>query len=147
MPGTRFWVFLRSTTSEMLETTPWLSLLHVYGHRETRSFNGSVWLHSNVKRWGHVIYSTIWDILDLQSVRIDTKIKFVLCLQPEIRAVTQKWGWPWSQAMKLEFFVITVGFLCPVNISLRGIFETFGRKNKTRGMVPPSSTIQVSEIP
>ena len=35
-------------------------------------------------------YVTIYDILNLKNVRIDTKIEFVLCLQPETRKVMQK---------------------------------------------------------
>ena len=54
-----------------------------------------VTLSSKVNRQGHVIFSNIFDILDLENVRIDTKIDFVSCLQPEIRKVTQKGVWPW----------------------------------------------------
>ena len=35
-------------------------------------------------------FVSIVDIFDLENVRIDTKIEFVLYLQPEIRKVTQK---------------------------------------------------------
>ena len=44
-------------------------------------------LSSKVERQGHKIYFNIFDILDLDNVRIDTKIEFVSCLQPEIRKV------------------------------------------------------------
>ena len=54
-----------------------------------------VTLSSKVNRQGHVIFFNIFDILDLENVRIDTKIDFVSCLQPEIRKVTQKGVWPW----------------------------------------------------
>ena len=54
-----------------------------------------VTLSSKVNRQGHVIFSNIFDILDLENVRIDTKIDFVSCLQPEIRKVMQKGVWPW----------------------------------------------------
>ena len=37
----------------------------------------------------HDFFNT-FDILDLENVRIDTKINFVSCLQPEIRKVMQK---------------------------------------------------------
>ena len=37
-------------------------------------------LSSKINRQGHVIFSNIFDILDLENVRIDTKINFVLCL-------------------------------------------------------------------
>ena len=35
-------------------------------------------------------FFNIFYILDLENVRIDTKIDFVSCLQPEIRKFTQK---------------------------------------------------------
>ena len=50
---------------------------------------------SKVNRQGHVIYSHIFDIFDLENVRIDTKIEFVSCLQPEIWKVKQKGVWSW----------------------------------------------------
>ena len=49
-----------------------------------------VTLISKVNRQGHAIFSNIVDILDLENVRIDTKIEFVSCLQPEIRRVMQQ---------------------------------------------------------
>ena len=54
-----------------------------------------VTLSSKINRQDHVIFLNIFDILDLENVRIDTKIDFVSCLQPEIRKVTQKGVWPW----------------------------------------------------
>ena len=39
-----------------------------------------VTLSSKVNRQDHVIFSNIFDILDLENVRIDTKINFVSCL-------------------------------------------------------------------
>ena len=41
-------------------------------------------LSSKVNCQGHVFVFNIFDILDLENVRIDTKIDFVSCLQPEI---------------------------------------------------------------
>ena len=38
----------------------------------------------------HVIIFNIFDIIDLENVRIDTKIEFLSCSQPKIRKVTQK---------------------------------------------------------
>ena len=35
-------------------------------------------------------FSNICDILDLENVRIDTKIELISCLKPEIRKVLQK---------------------------------------------------------
>ena len=54
-----------------------------------------VTLSSKVNRQGHITFINIFDILDHENVRIDTKIDFVSCLQPEIRKVTQKGVWPW----------------------------------------------------
>ena len=48
-----------------------------------------------INRWSHFIHSNMIDILDLENVEIDTKIKFQSCLQPEIRKVMQKDVWPW----------------------------------------------------
>ena len=52
-------------------------------------------LSSKVNRQGHIIFFNIFDIHDLENVRIDTKINFVSCLQPEMRKVMQKGVWPW----------------------------------------------------
>ena len=49
-----------------------------------------VTLSFKVNRQGHMIEFNIFDILDLENVRIDTKINFVSCLQPEMRKVMQK---------------------------------------------------------
>ena len=54
-----------------------------------------VTLNSKVNRQGHGNIFNIFDILDLENVRIDTKINFVSCLQPEIWKVMQKGVWPW----------------------------------------------------
>ena len=43
-----------------------------------------VTLSSKVNRQGHGFVFNIFVILDLENVRIDTKINFVSCLQPEI---------------------------------------------------------------
>ena len=49
-----------------------------------------VTLSFKVNRQGHIIFFNIFDILNLENVRIDTKINFVSCLQPEMRKVMQK---------------------------------------------------------
>ena len=41
-------------------------------------------LSFKVNRQDHVIAFNIFDILDLENVRINTKINCVSCLQPEI---------------------------------------------------------------
>ena len=43
-----------------------------------------VTLSFKVNRQGHMIFFNIFDILDLENVRIDTKINFVSSLQSEI---------------------------------------------------------------
>ena len=54
-----------------------------------------VTLSSKVNRQGHGFVFHFFDIHDLENVRIDTKINFVSCLQPEIWKVMQKGVWPW----------------------------------------------------
>ena len=49
-----------------------------------------VTLSSKVNRQGHMIFLNIFDIHNLENGRIDNKINFVSCLQPEIRKVMQK---------------------------------------------------------
>ena len=41
-----------------------------------------------VNRQGHVIYFGLFEIPDLEYVEIDTTIKSVACIQPEIQEVT-----------------------------------------------------------
>ena len=48
-----------------------------------------------VNRQGQTIYFSCFDISDPKNVRIDTKIKSVPRLQPEITKVIQKGVWPW----------------------------------------------------
>ena len=48
-----------------------------------------------VNRQGQKIDFSFFDLLDPKNVRIDTKIKSVPRLQPEITKVIQKGVWPW----------------------------------------------------
>ena len=48
-----------------------------------------------VNRQGQNIHFRFFDISDPKNVRIDTKIKSVPRLQPEITKVIQKGVWPW----------------------------------------------------
>ena len=41
-----------------------------------------------VNRQGHVIYFGLFEIPDLEYVKINTKNKSVACIQPEIKEVT-----------------------------------------------------------
>ena len=43
-----------------------------------------VTLSFKVNRQGHISFFKIFDIHDLENVRIDTKINFVSCLQPDL---------------------------------------------------------------
>ena len=43
-----------------------------------------------------------------------------------------------GHAIKIEFFIITVGFLDPENIPMRNIFEKFGREDQNPGGVVPT---------
>ena len=57
-----------------------------------------------------------------KNVRIDTKIKYVPRLPPEITKVIQKGVWPWISRSSNEdriFSIITVGLLDPENIPVR----------------------------
>ena len=78
-------------------------------------------------------------ILDLENVRIDTKIDFVSCLQPEKERSRKKvFDLDFQgHAIKIEFFIITVGFLDPENIPTRNIFKKFGREGKNLGGFHP----------
>ena len=68
-------------------------------------------LSFKVNRQGHVFVSNIFDILDLENVRIDTKIDFVSCLQPEIWKVMQKSVWPWFSRSNIKVRWLISGFL------------------------------------
>ena len=71
----------------------------------------SVTLSSEFNRWGHVIFINIFDILDLEFVRIDTKIMSVWCLQPEIRKVIHKCVWPSFSKSTIKVMWLILGFL------------------------------------
>ena len=87
-----------------------------------------------------MIYFNIFDILDLENVRIDTKIEFVSCLQPEIGKVMQKGVWPWfSRSCNKDriFSLSPLDFLTPKTYP----WEIFPKKirtgrQKSRGVVP-----------
>ena len=80
-------------------------------------------------------YFNIFDIFDLENVRIDTKINFVSCYNRRYeRSCKKVFDLDFQgHAMKIEFFIITVGFLDPENISMRNIFEKFGREDQNPG--------------
>ena len=111
-----------------------------------------VTLSSKVNRQGHVIFFHIFDIPDLENVKIDTKINFVSCLQREIRKVMQKGVWPWfsrSCNKDRNFFIITVGFLDPENIPWEIFPNNSDGKAKIQrgGCINPPWAFSVGEIP
>ena len=74
----------------MLESTPdKVCIMYTAGANESHTMNVC-----DLEFQGQPLRSRdffhIIDILDLENVRIDTKINFVSCLQPEIRKVMQK---------------------------------------------------------
>ena len=68
-------------------------------------------LSFKVNRQGHVFVFNIFDILDLENVRIDPKIDFVSCLQPEIWKVMQKSVWPWFSRSNIKVRWLILSFL------------------------------------
>ena len=111
-----------------------------------------VTLGFKVNRWDHVIFYNIFDILDLENVRIDTKIEFVSCLQPEIWKVMKKvfdldfQGY----AIKIEFFHYHRWIPWPRKHTHEKYFQKIrtGRQ-KSRGVepTPPPWAFSVGEIP
>ena len=95
-----------------------------------------VTLSSKVNRQGHGFVFNIFDILDLENVRIDTKINFVSCLQPEIWKVMQKGVWPWFSRSCNKDGICSLSpldSLTPENIPMRNISEKFGREDQNPG--------------
>ena len=53
-----------------------------------------------------------------------------------------------DHTLKLDFFIITVGFLDPENIPVRNIFKRFGREGENPGGgIHPPWAFSVGEIP
>ena len=95
-----------------------------------------VTLSFKVNRQGHVIEFNIFDILDLKNVRIETKINFVSCLQPEIRKVMQKGVWPWfSRSCNKDriFSLSPLDSLTPRTYPWEIFSKKFGRECKNPG--------------
>ena len=101
-----------------------------------------VTLNSKVNRQGHGIFFNIFDILDLENVRIDTKINFVSCLQPEIWKVMQKGVWPWfSRSCNKDriFSLSPLDSLTPKTYPWEIFLKNSDGKTKIQGggVVPP----------
>ena len=76
-------------TSKMLESIRRSSLYHVYSPRKQRLYRYiCMTLNFEVNRQGHMIRFGLFEISDLENVEINTKIKSVACLQPEVEEVT-----------------------------------------------------------
>ena len=71
-----------------------------------------------VNRQGHAFVFNIFDILDLDNVRIDTKIDFVSCLQPEIWKVMQKSVWPRFSRSNIKARWLILGFLKSLTLKM-----------------------------
>ena len=88
--------------------------------------------------WRSHDFLNIFDIYDLENVRIDTKINIVSCLQPEIRKVMQKGVWPWFSRSRNKdgiFSLSPLDSLTPKTYpwEILNIFEKFGREGKNPG--------------
>ena len=111
-----------------------------------------VTLSSKVNRRGHMIFFNIFDILDLENVRIDTKINFVSCLQPEMRKVMQKGVWPWFSRSCNEdriFSLSPLDSLTPKTYPWEIFSKNSDGKAKIQGGVvsTPLWAFSVGEIP
>ena len=63
------------------------SLYHIYNQNEEGHEIVGLTLTLKVNRQGHVTNFGLFEIADLDLVRIDTKIMSVSCMQPKIRKV------------------------------------------------------------
>ena len=55
-----------------------------------------------VSHYSCIIYFRFVEFLDLDYVKINTKIKSVVCIQPEIIKVIWKYVWPWFSISTME---------------------------------------------
>ena len=93
-----------------------------------------------VNRQGQKIDFSFVDLLDPKNVRIDTKIKSVPRLQPEITKVIQKGVWPWisrSSNGDRIFSLSPLDSLTPKTYPYVIFFEKFLREDQNpEGVVP-----------
>ena len=73
----------------MLESIQRSCLYDVYNQRYERSYTNVFDLYFQGQPSGQVTDFEFSEILDLANVKIDTKIKSLACIQPEIRKVIQ----------------------------------------------------------
>ena len=89
-----------------------------------------------VNRQGQNIHFRFFDISDPKNVRIDTKIKSVPRLQPEITKVIQKGVWPWFSRSCNEdriFSLSPLDSLTPKTYPYVIFFEKFLREDQNPG--------------
>ena len=89
-----------------------------------------------VNHQGQVIDFRFSEILDIVNVRIDTKIEFVSCLEPEIRKVIQKGVWPWfSRSCNKDriFSLSPLDSLTPKHIHEKYFQKIRTERQKSRG--------------
>ena len=55
-----------------------------------------------VNHHNYIIYFKIFEFLDIDYVKIKTKIESVACIQPEIIKVIWKYVWPWFWRSTVE---------------------------------------------
>ena len=63
-----------------------------------------------VSLYSYIIYFRFFEFLDLDYVKINTKIKSVACIQPEIIKVTQNYVWPWfsRSTIKVRWHMLVI---------------------------------------
>ena len=95
-------------------------------------------------------YFNMFDIIDLENVRIGTKIEFVSCSQPEIRKVMQKGVWPWFSRSCNKDRICSLSplvSLTPKTYPWEIFSKNSGGKAKIQGVVPTPWAFSVGEIP
>ena len=99
-----------------------------------------------VNRQGQKIDFSFFDLLDPKNVRIDTKIKSVLRLQPEITKVIQKGVWPWISRSSNEdriFSLSPLDSLTPKTYPYVIFLKNSYGKTKIQGGVVPTPPLGV----
>ena len=76
-----------------LDGWPWLS-------RSIHFFESNI--ISNVSHHSYIIYFKFFEFLDLDYVKINSKIKYVACIQPKIIKVIRNYVWPWFSRLTIK---------------------------------------------
>ena len=98
------------------------------------------------------IFFNIFDILDLENVRFDTKFEFISCLQPgirKLRSCKKVFDLDFQgHAMRIEFFHFHRWIPWPRKHTHEKYFQkNSDGKVKSRGWYPPPWAFSVDEIP